>query len=81
MVRRRHQRRFDARVRLTLDLRDIPGAGGTLITDGGGGNLSFQRSAIRFTARRTMQVVLAPRGGFVVTVGLNPSPTPTQTTR
>ena len=54
---------------LTLDLRDIPGAGGTLITDGGGGNLSFQRSAIRFTARRTMQVVMAPRGGFVVTIG------------
>lgn len=62
---------------LTLDLRDIPGAGGTLITDGGGGNLSFQRSAIRFTARRTMQVVMAPRGGFVITVGgANPSPTP-----
>ena len=58
---------------LTLDLRDIPGVGGTLITDGGEGNLSFQRSAIRFTARRTMQVVIAPRGGFVFTVDGKPA--------
>lgn len=59
--------------RLTLDLRDIPGAGGTLITDGGEGNLSFQRSDVRFTARRTMQVVMAPRGGFVMTVDAKPT--------
>jgi hypothetical protein len=53
---------------LTLDLRDIPGDGGTMITDAGAGNLSFERSAVRFSGRRTMRVVMAPRGGFVLTV-------------
>jgi hypothetical protein len=58
---------------LTVNLRDIPGAGGTLITDNGDGNLSFQRSTVRFTARRTMQIVMAPRGGFVLTVDVKPT--------
>ena len=59
---------------VTLDLRELPAAtSGRLITDGGEGNLSFQRSAIRFTARRTMQIVMAPRGGFVLTVDAKPT--------
>lgn len=58
---------------LTLDLRDIPGAGGTLITDDGEGNLSFQRSTVQFTARRTMQILMAPRGGFVLAVDAKPT--------
>jgi len=53
---------------MTVDLRDIPGAGGTLITDGGAGNLSFRQSAVRFTQKRTFEITLAARGGFVLRV-------------
>jgi alpha-glucosidase len=53
---------------MTLDLRDLPGAGGTLVTDGNVGNLSFRQVAVRFSPRRTMKLVLEPRGGFVLTV-------------
>ena len=47
--------------------------GGTMITDAGAGNLSFERSAVRFSGRRTMRVVMAPRGGFVLTVDAGPA--------
>jgi hypothetical protein len=53
---------------LTLDLRDIPGASGTLISDGGEGNLSFRREQVRFSERRTAQVTIEARGGFVLAV-------------
>lgn len=53
---------------LALPLRDVPGAGGTLIADGPDGNLSFRREAVRFGKRRTLAVTLPPRGGFVLTV-------------
>lgn len=51
-----------------LDLRDVPGADGTLITDGDAGNLSFRRDVVRFSTRRTLQVTMPARGGFVLTV-------------
>ena len=53
---------------MTLDLRDVPGAGGTLVTDGNVGNLSFRQVSVCFSQRRTMKLVLDPRGGFVLTV-------------
>ena len=53
---------------VTIDLRDIPGVRGTLITDGGGGNLSFRTDTVRVSAKHTLVVPMEPRGGFVVTL-------------
>jgi hypothetical protein len=52
---------------LTIDLRDIPGAAGTLITDGGGSH-SFRTTAVRFSSKRTFEITLDGRGGFVLTI-------------
>lgn len=48
-------------LKLTLPIR-----GGTLITDGTGGNLSFRQEAVRIDAGRAFDLTLVPRGGFVL---------------
>ncbi len=51
---------------LRLDLRILaPRMGGTLITDGDGGNLSFGRDSLAVGADEPLQLTLLPRGGFV----------------
>ena len=54
--------------RITLDLSRVPGTGGVIITDGGGANLSFRQDTVAFSSRRTLDLAIAPRGGFVLTV-------------
>lgn len=57
-----------AEKRLTLDLRELrPRGPGTLIADGAGGNLSFRRETVRVGPDMKLEVVLPPRGGFVLT--------------
>jgi hypothetical protein len=52
---------------LTLDLGELPvGGSGTLITDGEGGNLSFQQEKIHLAANGKLKVTLQPQGGFVM---------------
>lgn len=59
----------DSSVRtVTISLRDIPGNRGTLITDGGAGNLSFRADTERVSKARTLVVPMLPRGGFVLTL-------------
>ena len=50
---------------LSLDLGSLAVRHGTLITDGHGGNLSFEREAV--SADKPLEITLAPRGGFVLT--------------
>jgi hypothetical protein len=54
---------------VSIDLHDIPGQRATLITDGGGGNLSFRMDTVRVTGARTLAIPMASRGGFVLTLG------------
>jgi hypothetical protein len=57
-----------AEKKLTLDLRELrPRGPGTLIADGEGGNLSFRRETVRVGTDMKLEVVLPPRGGFVLT--------------
>ena len=57
-----------AEKKLTLDLRELrPRGPGTLIADGEGGNLSFRRETVRVGTDMKLEVVLQPRGGFVLT--------------
>ena len=57
-----------AEKKLTLDLRELrPRGPGTLIADGQGGNLSFRRQTVRVGPGMKLEVVLPPRGGFVLT--------------
>lgn len=52
---------------LTLDLRGLrPRGPATLITDGGGGNLSFRRETVSAGPDMRLEVTMAPRGGFVM---------------
>ncbi len=52
---------------LALDLTELAPAGrGTLITDGDGGNLSFRRTAVQWSAGRKLELALPPHGGFVL---------------
>jgi hypothetical protein len=54
---------------LHLSFADLDSKGtGTMITDGDGGNLSFGRSAVTLGADRSLDVVLKPHGGFVITL-------------
>ncbi|MET0649136.1 MAG: glycoside hydrolase family 97 catalytic domain-containing protein [Pyrinomonadaceae bacterium] len=54
--------------KLTLDLRELrPRGPGTLIADGPGDNLSFRRQTVRVGPGMKLEVVLSPRGGFVLT--------------
>ncbi|MFN2416854.1 MAG: glycoside hydrolase family 97 catalytic domain-containing protein [Pyrinomonadaceae bacterium] len=57
-----------AEKRLALDLRELRARGpGTLIADGEGGNPSFRRETVRVGPDMKFEVVLPPRGGFVLT--------------
>jgi hypothetical protein len=52
---------------LALDLGELSVRdSGTLITDGEGGNLSFQQEKVRLTSDGKLKVTLQPRGGFVM---------------
>lgn len=51
---------------IKLDLNQLSARGGTLITDGSGGNLSFVRHAVDATTK-PIELTIAPRGGFVLT--------------
>ena len=53
---------------LTLDLSELAGHGGagTLITDGGDGNLSFRRDWVQLAPGTKLEVTLQSRGGFVL---------------
>lgn len=53
---------------VTINLRDIPGNRGMLITDGGAGNLSFRTDTVRVSKARTVIVPMLSRGGFVLTL-------------
>jgi hypothetical protein len=54
---------------LNLDLSGLKcGGGGTLITDGDGGNLSFRTEKVELAADGKFAITLAPRGGFVLTL-------------
>jgi hypothetical protein len=57
----------DTAKKLTLDLKElhIP-ASGTLIADGGGGNLSFRQETVQLPRNRKLEISLPPRGGFVM---------------
>ena len=55
-------------VTLDLDLSGLPGAG-TLITDGDGGNLSFDSKPVQLTPEQRLPVRMKPRGGFVIVLG------------
>ena len=55
-------------VTLDLDLSGLAGAG-TLITDGDGGNLSFDSTPVQLTAAQRLVVRMKPRGGFVIVLG------------
>lgn len=55
-----------ADAKLTLSLADLPVRGGTLITDGDGGNLSFRQERVQLTPDRSLVVTLRSRGGFVI---------------
>jgi alpha-glucosidase len=50
-----------------LDLRQFSARGGTLITDGPPGNLSFNQRSINVEKESALTLTLAPRGGFVLT--------------
>jgi hypothetical protein len=52
---------------LSLSLHDIPGVkGGTLITDGENGNMSFVERRVQFNADKRLELTVKPRGGFVL---------------
>jgi alpha-glucosidase len=55
---------------IALDLTKLKlrrNAAGTLITDGGSGNLSFDKRAVQAKRGETIEVTLQPNGGFVLT--------------
>ncbi|MGI8995974.1 MAG: glycoside hydrolase family 97 catalytic domain-containing protein [Pyrinomonadaceae bacterium] len=52
--------------KFTLDLSELSVRSGTLISDGDSGNLSFRREKVRLAAGRKLDVILPPRGGFVM---------------
>ncbi len=57
----------DAPKALALDLGELAASGtGTLIADGGGGNLSFRLTHVTLAAGRKLELTLPPRGGFVL---------------
>ena len=53
--------------KLNLSLKELGATRtGTLITDGGGGNLSFQQGTVNPTPAGIVAVDMQPRGGFVI---------------
>jgi alpha-glucosidase len=54
--------------KLTLDLSGLGATTGNLITDGAGGNLSFEEKKINLAVDRLLEVNLQPSGGFVLTL-------------
>ncbi|MFL6620894.1 MAG: glycoside hydrolase family 97 catalytic domain-containing protein [Povalibacter sp.] len=53
---------------VSIDLKSFNARGLAIITDGGGGNLSFAQSQSDADADGRVKLTLAPRGGFVGTV-------------
>ena len=51
-----------------LDLDELSVRQGMLIADGTGGNLSFSKQPVSVTRGRTLDLTIAPRGGFVLTL-------------
>jgi alpha-glucosidase len=51
-----------------LDLRALAVRGGVLISDGAGGNLSFNRSPVQLDASNAITISMKPRGGFVLSM-------------
>ncbi len=57
---------------LTLNLKELhASATGTLIADGGGGNLSFRQEMVHLPRNREFAITLPPRGGFVMAFDQN----------
>jgi hypothetical protein len=55
--------------KLVLDLSELGARGSArLITDGGGGNLSFRQQTLSLGADRKLPLTIAPRGGFVIVI-------------
>jgi hypothetical protein len=53
--------------KLALNLAELSERGtGTLITDGGSGNLSFRQTPVQLSAGKKLEINLPPRGGFVL---------------
>ena len=52
--------------RVKLDLRDLLRDEATLISDGAGGNLSLRKTPLSVSYDKTLELDLAPRGGFVL---------------
>ena len=57
----------EAAKELTLNLKElhVP-ASGTLIADGGDGNLSFRLETVRLPRNRNFEITVPPHGGFVI---------------
>ncbi|HEY5806899.1 MAG TPA: glycoside hydrolase family 97 catalytic domain-containing protein [Povalibacter sp.] len=53
---------------VTVDLGALQSRGASVITDGDGGNLSFQQSQLRADQQQRVKLTLKPRGGFVATL-------------
>jgi hypothetical protein len=57
----------DVEKKITVDLRELSlRGGGRLITDNGGGNLSFRAEALDLARGKKFEITLQPRGGFVI---------------
>jgi hypothetical protein len=55
--------------KLMLDLSGLPTRGtARLIADGDGGNLSFRQETVRLSPDKKMEIMLPPRGGFVIVI-------------
>jgi hypothetical protein len=52
---------------LALTLDGLAVRSGTLIADGSGGNLSFRTQGVTFERGKPFEIILPPRGGFVMT--------------
>ena len=50
----------------SIDLHDVRGATGLLISDGGAGNLSFRADTVRLGSKHSIELTLPARGGFVL---------------
>jgi hypothetical protein len=54
--------------RVNLNLDELGMRSGTLITDGSGANLSFRRQMLEIERGKPLDLTIAPRGGFVMTM-------------
>lgn len=53
---------------VVIDLQAFDATGGTVITDGDGGNLSFRQVPLQTGRRNRATITMQPRGGFVAVV-------------